>query len=82
MILDVNPQSIAARIKAAAFVKDYRLFKLDKNSYRILILPEPEASAQDKLSIKGAVLDALVDLFGMKCSYDIDIIEEDEDLQP
>ncbi|MBR1602753.1 MAG: hypothetical protein IJ667_04870 [Synergistaceae bacterium] len=70
---------IARRFKTVAFVKDYRLFKLDKNSYRILILPEPDG---DRRSIKGAVLDALVDLFGIKRRYDIDIIEEDDALMP
>ena len=70
---------IAKRFKTVAFVKDYRLFKLDKNSYRILILPEPDG---DRRSIKGTVLDALVDLFGIKRRYDIDIIEEDDALMP
>ena len=70
---------IARRFKTVAFVKDYRLFKLDKNSYRILVLPEPDG---DRRSIKGSVLDALVDLFGIKRRYDIDIIEEDDALMP
>ena len=72
-------EAIANRFKTVTFVKDYRLFKLDKNSYRILILPEPDG---DRRSIKGAVLDALVDLFGIKRRYDIDIIEEDDALMP
>ena len=76
----INGQSvIAERFKTVAFVRDYRLFKLDKKSYRILILPEPDG---DRRSIKGSVLDALVDLFGIKCRYDIDIIEEDDALMP
>ena len=70
---------IARRFKTVAFVKDHRLFKLDKNSYRILVLPEPDG---DRRSIKGSVLDALVDLFGIKRRYDIDIIEEDDALMP
>ena len=72
-------EAITKRFKTVAFVKDYRLFKLDKNSYRILILPEPDG---DRRSIKGSVLDALVDLFGIKRRYDIDIIEEDDALMP
>ena len=74
-----DQEAIAKRFKTVAFVKDYRLFKLDKNSYRILILPEPDG---DRRSIKGSVLDALVDLFGIKRRYDIDIIEEDDALMP
>ena len=79
ILLNSGQSAIADRFKTVAFVRDYRLFKLDKKSYRILILPEPDG---DRRSIKGAVLDALVDLFGIKCRYDIDIIEEDDALMP
>lgn len=79
ILLNSGQSAIADRFKTVAFVRDYRLFKLDSKSYRILILPEPDG---DRRSIKGSVLDALVDLFGIKCRYDIDIIEDDDALMP
>ena len=34
------------------------------------------------MGLKGSVLDALVDIYGMNAEYDIDIILEDEELLP
>ena len=45
----------------------------------VLILPEPDS---DRRGLKGSVLDALVDVYGMKARYEIDINELDEELLP
>ena len=44
-----------------------------------MILPETNA---DTRGIKGAVLDACVDIYGIKGRFDIDIIADDNELLP
>ena len=76
---EVSEEVLSARFALVREVKDFRLEQLSQDSYRVLILPEPDS---DRRGIKGSVLDALVDVYGMNASYDIDIIEEDEELLP
>ena len=51
-------------------VKNFRLEQLDRDYFMIQVLPEPDS---DLRGIKGSVLDALVDVFGIKAHYDINI---------
>lgn len=74
---EVSEEVLSARFALVREVKDFRLEQLSQDSYRVLILPEPDS---DRRGIKGSVLDALVDVYGMNAHYDIDIIEEDEEL--
>ncbi|MBQ7733146.1 MAG: hypothetical protein IJT58_03905 [Synergistaceae bacterium] len=76
---EVSEEVLSARFALVREVKDFRLEQLSKDSYRALILPDPDS---DRRGIKGSVLDALVDVYGMNARYDIDIIEEDEELLP
>ena len=76
---EVSEEVLSARFALVREVKDFRLEQLDKNSYRVLILPEPDS---DRRGLKGSVLDALVDVYGMKANYEIDINELDEELLP
>ena len=52
-------------------VKNFRLEQLDRDYFMIQVLPEPDS---DLRGIKGSVLDALVDVFGIKNFYDITIM--------
>ena len=60
-------------------VKDFRLTQTGINAYRIRVLPENDA---DIRGLKGSVLDALVDVYGMRADYDIDITSDDSELSP
>ncbi len=75
----VKEKDFAKRLLSVACIKDYRLEQLDKISYRIMILPTADC---DFRTLKGAVLDALVDVYGIKGHFDIDIITEDEEFLP
>ena len=75
----VQEEKIAKRLSSVAYLKDYRLEQLGVDSYRILILPDKD---QNIRALKGSVLDALVDVYGIKGQFDIDIITEDEELLP
>ena len=71
--------NFSQRLSTIANVKDYRLEQLDQVSYRIMILPK---SNVDTRGIKGSVLDACVDTYGIKGRFDIDIITEDNEFLP
>ena len=43
-------ETIAKRFKTVAFVKDYRLFKLDKNSYRAADEDDDSSSGSNAVS--------------------------------
>lgn len=76
---EVDESVLTERVKLVREVEDFRLEQLSTNSYRVLILPKKKA---DLRSIKGSVLDALIDVYGMKANYDIDIDTYDEELIP
>lgn len=76
---EVSEQELTQRVMSVREVQDFRLEQLAANSYRIQLLPQKEA---DIRGLKGSVLDALVDIYGMRAEYDIDIITEDEALMP
>ena len=76
---EVSEETLSARFALVREVKDFRLEQLDKDSYRVIILPERNS---DIRGLRGSVLDALVDVYGMKANYEIDINELDEELLP
>ncbi len=76
---EVSEATLTERVMNIREVKDFRLEQTGRNTYRIMILPENDS---DRRGIKGSVLDALVDVYGMKAEYDIDIVEEDEKFLP
>ena len=76
---EVSESSLSERVMKIREVKDFRLEQTSRNTYRIQVLPEKNS---DIRGLKGSVLDALVDIYGMKAVYDIDIILEDEELLP
>ena len=76
---EVSEEVLSARFALVREVKDYRLEQLSKDSYRVIILPEPDS---ERRGLKGSVLDALVDVYGIKARYEIDINELDEELLP
>ncbi len=76
---EVSEEILTARVMNIHEVKDFRLEQTGRNSYRIMILHENDS---DRRGIKGSVLDALVDVYGMRAEYDIDIVEEDEKFLP
>ena len=76
---EVSEATLTERVMNIREVKDFRLEQTGRNTYRIMILPENDS---DRRGIKGSVLDALVDIYGMKAEYDIDIVEEDEEFLP
>ena len=75
----VMPDAIDDRLARVDFLLDYRLEQLDKGSYRIQVIPEPD---RDLRGLRGAVLDALVDVYGMQGDFNIDVILEDSELLP
>ncbi|MBR1438076.1 MAG: hypothetical protein IJ587_06005 [Synergistaceae bacterium] len=77
--VEVSEELLTERVMRIREVKDFRLEQLGRNSYRILILPRRDA---DVRGIKGSVLDALVDIYGMKCEFDIDITSDDPVILP
>lgn len=76
---EVSEATLTERVMNIREVKDFRLEQTGRNIYRIMILPENDS---ERRGIKGSVLDALVDVYGMKAEYDIDIVEEDEKFLP
>lgn len=76
---EVSEATLTERVMNIREVKDFRLEQTGRNTYRIMILPENDS---DRRGIKGSVLDALVDVYGMRAEYDIDIVEEDEEFLP
>ena len=76
---EVREEVLSARFALVREVKDFRLEQLSKDSYRVIILPERDS---DIRGLKGSVLDALVDVYGMNAHYEIDINELDEELLP
>lgn len=75
----VSEEVLNTRLLQVAFVKDYRLEQLSADSYRIMVLPDTN---HDLRCLKGAILDALVDIYGIKGRFEIDIVTEDEILLP
>ncbi|MCR5347396.1 MAG: hypothetical protein K6E38_06420 [Fretibacterium sp.] len=75
----VAPETADGRIVRAGLLRDYRLEQVGQGAYRIQVLPEPD---RDIRGLRGAVLDALVDIYGMQGNFDIDIILEDSELLP
>lgn len=76
---EVTESALTERVMKIREVKDFRLIQTGINAYRIRVLPENDA---DIRGLKGAVLDALVDMYGMKADYDIDITYDDSELSP
>ena len=76
---EVDESILTARMKLVLEVEDFRLEQFSTNSYRVIILPKKDA---DLRGIKGSVLDALVNVYGMKANYEIDIDTYDDELIP
>ena len=76
---EVNESILTARMNLVREVDDFRLEQLSMNLYRVIILPKKNA---DLRGIKGSVLDALVDVYGMRANYEIDINTYDNELTP
>ncbi|MBQ9434214.1 MAG: hypothetical protein IJU26_08370 [Synergistaceae bacterium] len=76
---EVTEGTLTQRVMHVPEVQDFRLEQTGRNSYRIMILPKKYS---DIRALKGSVLDALVDVYGMRAKYDIDIIAEDDSLMP
>ena len=76
---EVDESILTARMNLVREVEDFRLEQLNTNSYRVIILPKKNA---DLRGIKGSVLDALVDVYGMRANYEIDINTYDDELTP
>ena len=69
----VTPYALDKRIARVAHVQSYRLEQTGPREYRICVLRVPEG---DGLSIKGGILDALVDVYGGKGCFDIEIVSD------
>lgn len=76
---EVAESELTSRVMKIREVRDFRLIQTGINAYRILVLPEDGA---DIRGLKGSVLDALVDVYGMRAEYDIDITSDDPELTP
>lgn len=76
---EVDELILTARMNLVREVEDFRFEQLNTNSYRVIILPKKNA---DLRGIKGSVLDALVDVYGMRANYEIDINTYDNELTP
>ena len=76
---EVSESALTERVMKIREVKDFRLIQTGVNAYRIRVLPENNA---DIRGLKGAILDALVDVYGMRADYDIDITSDDSELSP
>ena len=75
----VMPEAVDDRLTRIDFLRDYRLEQTANDSYRIQALPEPD---RDFWCLRSALLDALVDVYGMQGNFDIDVILEDDELMP
>ena len=76
---EVTESALTERVMKIREVKDFRLTQTGINAYMIRVLPENDA---DIRGLKGSVLDALVDVYGMRADYDIDITSDDSELSP
>ena len=76
---EVLESALTERVMKIREVKDFRLIQTGINAYRIRVLPENDA---DIRGLKGSVLDALVDMYGIRADYDIDITYDDSELSP
>ena len=76
---EVTESALTERVMKIREVKDFRLIQTGINAYRIRVLPENVA---DIRGLKGSVLDDLVDMYGMRADYDIDITYDDSELSP
>lgn len=76
---EVLESTLTERVMKIREVKDFRLIQTGINAYRIRVLPENDT---DIRGLKGSVLDALVDVYGMRADYDIDITYDDSELSP
>lgn len=76
---EVTESALTERVMKIREVKDFRLIQTGINAYRIRVLPENDT---DIRGLKGSVLDALVDMYGMMADYDIDITYDDSELSP
>lgn len=77
--VEVNEDSLTERVMSIKEIKDFRLEQKGRNVYSIRVLPEEGA---DLRGIKGSVLDALVDVYGMKCEFEIDVTGDDPVMLP
>ena len=75
----VMPETVDERFANVGILRDYRLEQVGHGAYRLQALPEPK---KDIRGLRGAVLDALVDVYGMQGKFEIDIIIEDSKLMP
>ena len=75
----VMPKTVDERFASIDLLRDYRLEQVRQRAYRVQALPEPD---RDIRGLRGAILDALVDVYGMQGKFDIDIILEDSELMP
>ena len=76
---EVTESALTERVMKIREVEDFRLIQTGTNAYRIRVLPKNGA---DIRGLKGSVLDALVDVYGMRADYDIDITYDDSELSP
>ncbi len=76
---EVTESTLTERVMKIREVKDFRLIQNGINAYRLRVLPENDA---DIRGLKGSVLDALVDVYGMRADYEIDITYDDSELSP
>lgn len=76
---EVTEAELTSRVMKIREVRDFRLVQTGKNDYRIRVLPENDA---DIRGLKGSILDALVDVYGMRAEYEIDITSDDSELWP
>ena len=76
---EVLESALTERVMKIREVKDFRLIQTGINAYRIRVLPKNDA---DIRGLKGSILDALVDVYGMRAEYDIDITRDDSELSP
>lgn len=76
---EVSEETLTNRVMNIREVEDFRLEQTGTSSYRIRVLPKNDA---DLRGIRGSVLDALVDVYGMKADYDIDITSDDPEMLP
>ena len=75
----VKPEMIDERLACVDLIRDYRLEQLNRGTYRLQVLPDSE---RDMRGLRGAALDALVDVYGIHGDFEIDIILEDNVLMP
>ena len=69
----VSPYALDARVARVPHVWDYRLEQTGQKEYRIRALRDPK---EDDRGLKGGILDALVDIYGGKGRFDIEIVSD------